>query len=187
MSAEYNWKQNSTVLIIFHTFKPLKNIEVEVVEQLVKKFSQYRIKFAFLTISDRHPYVLFDKKQAGRYGKGEWIPLKGSNLRIAENECLLQARSAEDVKTDKHGAPKPLLIKLISAEDSDLGFKDLSHLAQQVLNFSNLSFSGFQTSRSPVTIFYSEKIAEWLSELKRIVGWKPQIVNTELKRKKWFL
>ena len=115
------------------------------------------------------------------------MPLKGSNLTLGEKSCLLQARSADEIKTTKHGVPKPLLINLVPADDPDINFKDLSHLSQQVLNFSNLSFSSFQTSRNPVTIFYADKIAMWLSNLKKIAGWKPQIVNTELKRKKWFL
>jgi hypothetical protein len=189
LSKEFNWKQGATILIIFHIFKPIKMVEAQVVEKLISEFTQYRIKYAFVTISEHHPFLLFDPKQRGneRSGKGEYLPKKGTNLILNGFSCLLQSRSVDDIKTKKHGVPKPLLIKIIPSENPDINFRDLNHITQQIYQFSNLSFSGFTTSKTPVTIFYSDKIASWLSKLKKIEGWKPQVVNTELKRKKWFL
>ena len=188
VSKEYNWQKDSTILIIFHIFKPIKKVEAQVVEKLISQFTQFKIKYAFLTISDNHPFILFDSKQRGdRFGKGEYLPEKGANLKLNDSSCLIQSRSVEDVKSNKHGMPKPLLISLIPSEDLEINFRDLNHLTQQIFNFSNLSFSTFSTSNLPVTILYSDKIAKWLSRLRKIQGWNPQVVNTELKKKKWFL
>jgi hypothetical protein len=189
VSKEFNWKKDSTILIIFHIFKPIKMVEAQVVEKLISEFTQYRIKYAFVTISEHHPFLLFDPSQRGddRSGKGEYLPQKGTNLILSSFSCLLQSRSVDDIRTKKHGVPKPLLIKIIPSENLNINFGDLSHITQQIYQFSNLSFSGFNTSKTPVTIFYSDKIASWLSRLKKIEGWKPEVVNTELKRKKWFL
>lgn len=188
VSKEYNWQKDSTILIIFHIFKPIKKVEAQVVEKLISEFTQFKIKYAFLTISENHPFMLFDSRQKGdRFGKGEYLPEKGANLRLNDFSCLIQSRGVDDVKSKTHGLPKPLLISLIPSENSEINFRDLSHLTQQIFNFSNLSFSTFATSKLPVTILYSDKIAMWLSKLKRIAGWKPQVVNTELKKKKWFL
>ena len=188
VSKEYNWQRDSTILIIFHIFKPIKKVEAQVVEKLISQFTQFKIKYAFLTISDNHPYILFDLRQKGdKFGKGECLPEKGTNLKLNDFSSLLQSRGVDEIKSKQHGLPKPLLISLIPSENSEINFRDLSHLTQQIFNFSNLSFSTFATSNLPVTILYSDKIAKWLSQLKKIPGWKPQVVNTELKKKKWFL
>lgn len=192
ISQEYNWKEDSTILIIFHIFKPIKKVEAQVVEKLITEYKNYKIKYAFLTISDRHPFLLFDPHQKGvgydeNDKKGKFLPAATTNLILDEDTCLLQSRGPYDIKTKKQGLPKPLLIKLIPSENQDINFRDLSHITQQIFQFSNLSFSNFATSRFPVTIYYSGKIAMWLSRLRKTENWNPQIVNTELKNKKWFL
>ncbi len=181
ISREYNWQKDSTILVIFHIFKPIKNIEAEVVEKLISEFTDYKIKYAFVTVSDRHPFSIFDQT------KNQYFPEKGANLILDDFSCLLQPKSIDEIKNKKHSFPKPLLIKLIPSENVEMNFQDLNHITQQVYNFLNLSFRGFNKSKSPVTIYYSDLIASLLSRLKKIETWKPEMVNTDLKRKKWFL
>src|SRR5690606_21934473 len=49
LSDEYAWQEGDTVRLIFHIFKPIKNVEFDVISQLVKDISQFNIKFAFVT------------------------------------------------------------------------------------------------------------------------------------------
>ena len=55
LAEEYGWKQDDNVRLVFHVFKPVKNIEVEVVDQLVRSYPQFHIKHAFVTVSRDHP------------------------------------------------------------------------------------------------------------------------------------
>ena len=66
-------------------------------------------------------------------------------------------------------------------------FRDLHYLAQQVGDFSYLSWRSFFPSYLPVTIFYSNLIAEMLDKLERVPNWNILSVNTTLRRRKWFL
>jgi hypothetical protein len=51
--------------IDFSHFKPIKNVEFDVISQLIKDIPDYNIKFAFVTISKTHPNLIFDTNQKG--------------------------------------------------------------------------------------------------------------------------
>ena len=51
LSAENGWSEGDTVRVIFHIFKPIKNIEADVVAELMQRFPTYNVRFAFVTIS----------------------------------------------------------------------------------------------------------------------------------------
>jgi len=57
--ADTYWKKGRQVRIVFHVFKPLKGIEIDAVSKVVKEFPEYNITFAFVTISQDHPWLLF--------------------------------------------------------------------------------------------------------------------------------
>ncbi|WP_293899006.1 Piwi domain-containing protein [Sporocytophaga sp.] len=183
LSSKDGWNPGDTVRIIFHIFKPIKDIEATVVDKLIKEFSQYHIVYAFLTISEAHPYILFDSLQTGINTKGQYIPERGTNLILDNFNCLLQMKGPKDIKTVKQGLSKPILIKL----NEKSTFQDLNYLTQQIYSFTNLSWRSFLSIQMPVTIYYSDIIAKLLSRLRKINGWQPEVINTDLKYKKWFL
>jgi hypothetical protein len=100
LSTEQGWSDGDTVRLIFHIFKPIKNTEFDVISQLVRDITQYKIKFAFVTISTVHPTMLFDISQSGisKYGsnviKGQYIPNRGVTLfltrKLVSCKCLGQ-------------------------------------------------------------------------------------------------
>lgn len=156
LSRLYAWKENSTVRLIFHIFKPLKNIEFDVVKELIKEFSQFQIQFSFVTITDRHPYLMYDLNQTGiqnKYNnsiKGKFVPTRGKNIVLEDSSCLVQMLGAKEIKSSAHGASAPLLIKIlkptnyrIDDELADYLFHDLNYIAQQIYRFSSLSWRGF--------------------------------------------
>lgn len=185
ISIEYGWKQDATIRVVFHIFKPIKNIEAEVVEQLLSEFPQYNIQYCFVTVSDFHPYIMFDTNQSGsgQNRKGVYVPERGQNWIIDEHTCLLQLKGPKAIKTTKHSFSNPVLIHIHEKST----YKDLNTVAQQVFNFTNISWRGFHPTRQPVTILYSDLIAKHLSQLRKVNFWKPETVNSQLKHKKWFL
>ncbi len=185
VSEDYGWQEDSTIRITFHIFKPIKNVEAEVVERLLSEFPKYKIQFCFVTISDRHPFLIFDSDQEGTGAshKGGYIPERGQSWILDDFSCLLQLKGPSDIKTPKHGFSNPVLIRIHEKST----YKDLNSVTQQVFNFTNLSWRGFHPTHQPVTILYSDLIVKHLSQLKKIKTWKPEIVNSLLKFKKWFL
>lgn len=193
------WKDNDTIRLIFHIFKPIKNVEHDVVQTLIKDFNNYNIQYAFVTISKRHPFQLFDISQKGKvnYSKetlGKFVPHRGSNILLDKSSCLVQLLGVNEIKTSKHGSSGPLLIRIRKPVDSqgneiesDELFTDIRYIAQQVFSFTYLSWRGFLPSEHPATMLYSNLFANLLGKLRLVEGWHPDVLNFKLKRKKWFL
>jgi hypothetical protein len=200
LSAEQGWNEGDTVRLIFHIFKPIKNVEFDVISQLIKDTSQYKIKFAFVTIGNRHPTMLFDINQQGvtSYNnnilKGEFIPNRGSNVFLDSETCIVQMLGAKELKTSKHGMSKPIQIKIRTPQGNyqnnelnDMLFYDLSYITQQIFSFTNLSWRSFLPGEEPATMKYSNLISKLLGKMRNIHGWDADKLNYGLKRKKWFL
>lgn len=193
------WKKGDTIRLIFHIFKPIKNVEFDVVCALIEKYDDYKVQFAFVTISDTHPYLLFDLDQKGfkKFNgelKGQYIPERGQNIVIDSNTCLLQMFGPKELKTSRHGMSSPIQIKIRTPQtnfengkSNELLFTDLSYIVQQIYSFSYLSWRSFLPSQIPATMLYSTLIAKLLSKLRKVDGWDPDTLNYNLKRKKWFL
>lgn len=197
-SKTYAWKENDTIRFIFHIFKPLKNIEFEVIQELIKSFPKLKIQFAFVRISERHPFLLFDETQRGRkMGRktiGALTPSRGSNIVVDKSTCVLQTLGIREMKTDRHGSSKPLQIRILLPTDEELAeelkpllFHDLHYIIQQVYKFSTLSWRGFMPNHKPATVLYSSLIARALGKLRQLPTWNPAHINQRLKFKKWFL
>lgn len=197
---EQGWKDGDTIRLIFHIFKPIRNIEFEVVCELMKQFSQYKIQFAFVTISKSHPLMIFEPSQTGirnSYSsnvKGEYIPYRGANIIIDDTSCLIQMLGAKEIKTDRHGASNPILVRIRvpqgnfdSVSIEGFLFTDLQYIIQQIFSFSYLSWRSFLPGEQPATMLYSNLISRLLGKLRKIEGWQPDVLNFNLKRKKWFL
>lgn len=184
LSTENGWQKGDTVRVIFHIFKPIKHIEAEVVAQLMQRFPDYDVKFAFVTVSTNHPFLLFDGGfRAAQGQKGHFVPLRGSNIQLTELECLIQLRGRNEMKVSRQGFSTPALVRIHEKST----FTDLHHIVEQVTNFTHLSWKTFFPTSFPVSIFYADEIAKWLDRLDGLPGWNPAIINTALKRKKWFL
>jgi len=196
LRAEQAWKDGDTIRLIFHIFKPIKNIEFEVICKLIEKYSQFRIQFAFVTISKTHPYKIYDLQQIGegKFKKGIYLPIRGANLFIDESSCVVQMLGARELKTSKHGSSSPILIRLRLPQgeqnkviSENMLFTDLSYIVQQIYSFTYLSWRSFLPAEQPATMLYSNLIAEVLGKLRKIESWNPSVLNFSLKRKKWFL
>jgi len=200
LSSEQGWSEGETVRLIFHIFKPIKNTEFDVISQLVREINQFNIKFAFVTISQHHPYMLFDINQPGvqKYGNsntiGAYIPNRGSNIFLDSETCIVQMLGASELKTAKQGMSKPIQIKIRTPQGNydnnglnDLIFHDLSYITQQIFSFTYLSWRSFLPGEEPATMKYSNLISRLLGKMRSVPGWDADKLNYGLKRKKWFL
>jgi argonaute-like protein implicated in RNA metabolism and viral defense len=200
LSNEQGWVEGDTIRLIFHIFKPIKNTEFDVISQLIKEITEYKIKFAFVTISKSHPNMLFDIKQPGvaKYGsniiKGEFIPNRSSNVFLDSETCIVQMFGANELKTAKQGMSTPIQIKIRTPQGkynnnelNDLLFYDLSYITQQIFSFTYLSWRSFLPNEQPATMLYSNLISKLLSKMRNVSGWDADNLNYGLKRKKWFL
>jgi hypothetical protein len=180
-SSEYSWSSQDRIRLIFHIFKPIKNLEADVVAQLVKEYPQYTIKFAFVTLAERHPYLLYDDSRTS--GKGAYVPSRGYAWPLGSRQCLVQLVGNKEMRSVRHGVPTPVLVSIHEKST----FLDIQYVVQQVFKFSRLSFRNFEPIYTPATLLYANLLTRQLSDLRGIPGWNAGTANTQLREKKWFL
>jgi DNA protecting protein DprA len=186
------WRPGDTVRIVFHSYKPLKRVEVaEIIRDCVHKVgADQNVEFAFLTVSQDHTFFLLDKEQHGiapKYGKGGakavFVPPRGLIVQLGRYTRLLCTNGPELIKRELSPLPAPLLIHI----HPDSTFRDLTYLTDQVLKFTSLSWRSTLPAKLPVTIYYSELISELLARLRNVRDWSPAMLNVKLRASKWFL
>lgn len=187
-----NWQPGDTIRVIFHAHKPLKRDEVAEISFACTKQvgTAQRLQMAFVTVSHDHPFFMFDPKERGipvsrdsKIMKGVLAPGRGTIARIGRWTRLIAVNSHTLIKRANSPLPKPLLINL----HQDSTFLDLDYLAEQVLKFTALSWRSTLPARTPVTIFYSERIAELLAQLRQIPDWSATALSVRLRWSRWFL
>ena len=180
------WQPEDALRLIFHVFKPLKDIEARAVKNLVQKLAgEYaKVEFAFLTVSDDHDWLLFDQHSSGYNGRGKGVPGRGHAIKVSRSEMLISVTGPRDMKLRLQGLPKPLLLKL----HRESTFTDMEYLAAQAFRFTAMSWRRPYPSREPVTILYSDLIAGLLGHLRHVRNWNSDIVSSpSLRDKRWFL
>ena len=186
------WQPGQTIRIVFHAFKPLRNVEVaDITASCVKEVGdEQNIEFAFLTVSHDHSFSLIDDSESGlkpRYGsgspKGVFVPARGMVVQLGRYTRLLCTTGPRMVKRPNLPLPRPLLIHLHKQST----YRDFPYLADQVLKFTALSWRSTLPTDRPVTILYSTLIAGLLGRLQTVSGWSPAVLNTKLRNSKWFL
>ncbi|MEU9470855.1 hypothetical protein AB0D78_30430 [Streptomyces avermitilis] len=114
------WQKGDELRLVFHVFKPLKDIEAAAVKELVENLTRTyaKVEFAFVHVSTDHHWVMFDRASAGvnqgagGRAKGHYAPERGHAVPIGERELLVAVCGPMDLKSALHGAPKPLLLNL---------------------------------------------------------------------------
>jgi hypothetical protein len=183
VAQDYAWKEGESVRIVFHIFKPIKHVEADVVARLVESFPQFKILFAFVTISTEHPWMMFRDSTERNGQVSVSLCERGDNLILDSHSCLLQIRGDRDRPNKKQRPPYPVLIRVHEKST----YKDLKFIAQQIHDFAFLSWRSFFPSETPVTVFYSNLIATESSKLNKIPGWNPAFLDKHFRRKQWFL
>jgi len=171
-------------------FKPLKDRETHAVKSLVENLTkEYAgVEFAFLHVSDEHDWMMLDRASTGvgtgQHVKGKFVPIRGHAVRVSRSEVLVSVCGPYDMKLASQGAPRPLRLKL----HRESTFTDLDYLAGQAYRFTALSWRRPYPSTKPVTILYSDLIANLLGQLREVTNWNSDmIITTKLRWSRWFL
>ena len=190
VSQRNGWRGGDRIRLIFHTYKELKRDEMAKIAADCAEALRgaYDVEFAFLTVTQDHPFSALDFAQNGlpHYSgalKGVYAPDRGCAIRIGENTMLLNVCGAPLVKRPQLPLPEPVLVHLHPQST----FKDLNYLTEQVLKFTGLSWRSTLPARKPVTIYYSELITEFLARCRCVLDWSPAMLNTRLRSSRWFL
>lgn len=186
---ERNWQKGERVRLIFHAFKPLRDNEARAVTRLAEELSDFQLEFAFLHVASDTKLQLFDRNAQGvpigRSGKvkGVYVPERGLMVTLSDNDMLVAATGAKELKRATDGAPVPLRLHLHPAST----FRDLRYLGQQVMLFASHSWRGFQPASLPVTVSYSQLIARYMGRLGTTTRWNPDVLFGHIGTTRWFL
>jgi Piwi domain len=190
VSTSMNWQPKDHVRLVFHSFKPFKQVEADAVKKLVTELGDYQTEYAFIHVVNQHPFVLFDRQQVGvtaydgsGKNKGALAPERGKFLRISGNETLIVLTGPKELKQSSDGMPSPILLRLGRGST----FRDLPYLTRQVNTFACHSWRGFDNSPLPVTLMYSELIARLLGKLGTVSFWNPSQMIGKIGETRWFL
>jgi len=183
-----NWRVTDKVRLVFHMFKPLKDLEVEAIERTIEDLELKDVTFAFLHIAPDHPLLIFDEDQIGLgYGQGKrgvLGPSRRLHIRLSDFESLMVFSGASELKQASDGMPRPALLKLHRRST----FKDMTYLARQAFEFSGHSWRMLAPEPYPITIRYSDLIAQRLAGLANVVGWDDDAIRFgNVGRRLWFL
>ena len=63
----------------------------------------------------------------------------------------------------------------------------MDYLAEQALELTSLSWRSTLPTGRPVTIHYSELMADLLARLRAVSDWSPALLNTRMRHSRWFL
>jgi hypothetical protein len=188
-SKVLNWQPRDHIRLIFHTFKPFKDVEAEAVTALTTELGDYDVETAFIHVVEDHPYLLFDEAQPGMpsFGsdqrKGILAPPRGTFFQLDRREVLISLTGPKELKQPSDGIPRPLLLKLHRAST----FTDLTYLSRQVFAFACHSWRSFLPAPRPVTILYSDLLARLLGRLETVPRWNPDCMLGRIGRTRWFL
>jgi hypothetical protein len=183
------WNPDDNVRLVFHAYKPLKNIEIaEIIKRAALTVGKEQtIEFAFLTVTIGHSFLLLDPAQQGRPtrngNKAVFVPERGTIVQIGRYTRLVSTNGPFLVKHENAPLPAPLLLHIHKGST----FNDLAYLSEQVLKFTGLSWRSTLPAKKPVSIYYSELIAGLLGRLCNMQGWSPAILNMKLRASRWFL
>ncbi len=183
------WKAGDTVRIVCHTTNPMRTRELDrlVAECVQAVGADQDVEFAFLTVGSAHPFTALDPFQRGidAHGqrKGALVPERGTIIQVSRNQRLLAVTGPRLVKRPGAPLPRPLHLRLHQSST----FRDLDYLTEQVLEFTSLSWRSTLPAGHPVTIYYSELMAELLARLRAVPDWSPALLNTRLEYSRWFL
>jgi len=189
IKTEMNWQAHDHVRLVFHAFKPIKNIEADAVKTVMSELGDFDLDYAFLHVAEHHPFLLFDHLQKGifdyetKQSKGILAPTRGLFMHLSPRETLLTLVGPSEVKTANQGIPSPIILRLHPSST----FSDMTYLARQVFLFASHSWRSFFPAELPVTIKYSDLIAKLLGNLGMLSNWNPDVMVGRIANTRWFL
>ncbi|WP_293907724.1 argonaute/piwi family protein [Sphingobacterium sp. UBA5670] len=183
VKIDFNWRPKDSVRLVFHAFKTFADNEVNAVKKVMSELGEFNVEFAFVHVAQNHPYMLFDYSQKGFFGKGAFVPERGRYLQLTEHISLVMLTGPTELKKASDGNPRP--IQLVLHRDST--FRDMPYLSKQVIKFGAHSWRSFAPAPMPVSVYYSQLMAQMLSQLTGVSSWNPDAIYNKIGTTRWFL
>lgn len=138
------------------------------------------VELSVLVINSKNPYFGFD------YGNNALVPYESTYIKLAKDEFLVwfEGLQYNNPKINKRFG-NPLLIKFWYTNKAEL-FNDYSYkenLLQDCINLSGANWRGFKAKQLPVSVFYCQRIAEFIGKFQQYNLEHIEIDNF----KPWFL
>lgn len=183
VKTRMNWQQDDTIRLVFHAqVKRFNNDEIKAVRSVINKYREYQIEYAFVKVSENHGLHMFDTETASA-PKGRLAPLRGKRVKLSGHEMLVYLIGQKELRQKTDGHPRGLILDV----HKDSTFKDLTYLSTQLFNFASHSWRSYFPNPMPVTISYSDLIAQNLGWLNELGGWNDSVMIGKIGQSQWFL
>jgi len=158
---------------------PFRISKPKVLEPVSKKIGS-DVELSVLVINDSNEYFGFDYENNGL------IPFEGSFIKLSKLDYLVWFEGIQLTNpkiTKRFGSP--LLVKFWFSNRPDLleNYNYRESLLQDCINLSGANWRGFKAKQLPVSIFYCQRIAEFISKFREYHLEHFEINNL----KPWFL
>ncbi len=147
--------------LVIHYYKDIGPNERKMLDSAMHKL-EINVPYIFVTVKDTESrdYVIFDESFDGR------IPSSGTIVRLKSNEFLLCNNTRYHTSTGQKLLAYPFPVKIkVSSQPRELAndFMMVREILDQVYEFSRIYWKSIRQRNKPVTIEYSELIAEVVS------------------------
>lgn len=148
--------------LIIHFYKLVSSADVKQINDVLSRLS-LNIPIIIITVNktESKDIVIFDTSYDGL------MPVSGSYLRLGSSEFLLcnNSRYSKLTGSNIEGFPFPVKLRIFSTDDSLINNQELTkELIDQVYQFSRMYWKSVKQKSLPVTIEYSEILAEIFSK-----------------------
>lgn len=141
--------------LVIHFYKQMNSDEEAVVSKALESLG-LKVPYIVLHITDETTFVPFDLSYPGK------MPKSGSCITLRNGLYLLcnNTRYADQTGTKIDDFPFPVQVRVSKSSLAELSSEDIQQLIDQVYQFSRMYWVSVKQKGKPVTILYSEKVAE---------------------------
>ncbi len=141
--------------LVLHVSKKFGRSEHERLEAALKSVeSKIAIQYVVLRVTEDHPFVALDRSHSS------FAPQSGLSIELDTKDRLLVLEGRPAYGDMRKPASSPLWVTL---QQSNTGDTTLDALVQQIYELSVANWRGFNARAKPITIHYSELVADILS------------------------
>src|SRR5690606_26553610 len=108
---------------------------------------------------------------------------RGKFLQLYEHVSLVSLTGPSALKKASDGLTHPVQLVL----DRDFTFKDIIYISKQVIEFGAHSWRSYSPPPMPVSVYYSQLMAQMLSQLNGLSYWNQDSILNKIGTTRWFL
>jgi hypothetical protein len=155
---EYIEENKGVERLVIHYYKQMSQEEAEPIQAVLDNLN-LSVPRIVVTATESYDYLLFDTKFDGK------MPQSGTYINTKGNEFILcnNTRYSKNTGTKIDGFPLPIKVKIQSSNYEKLDEAIVLELIDQVYQFSRMYWKSVRQRSMPVTIEYSEIVAEMIA------------------------